>query len=230
MLREVWPFVDAHRRAGRPVALARLVGRDGPGSRPLGATMAVAGDSTWRGSLSGGCVEGIVLEAARAVLAGAASHVTAVSPGDDLLPWEDAPACSRRTASPHHARAARARALRHHHGPGQGPSAHCAGRAEAAPPLVDGSHPWPTARRGTCVHRGTDGAAAAAAGRRDGSCRSPGHPGRDLAPQGRHPRPAARPRRLRGLHRHRRRRPCLARRVDRPPSARRTRLGRHPEP
>ncbi|MFE6903533.1 XdhC family protein [Streptomyces sp. NPDC057717] len=94
MLCEVWPFVDAHRRAGRPVALARLVGRDGPGSRPLGATVAVAGDGTWRGSLSGGCVEGIVLEAARAVLAGAAPHVTAVSPGDDFLPWEDAPACA----------------------------------------------------------------------------------------------------------------------------------------
>ncbi|MFI6284565.1 XdhC family protein [Streptomyces sp. NPDC051018] len=94
MLREVWPFVDAHRRAGRPVVLALLVDRDGPGSRPLGATMALAGDGTWRGSLSGGCVEGIVLEAARSVLAGAASHTTAVSPGDDLLPWEEAPACA----------------------------------------------------------------------------------------------------------------------------------------
>ncbi|MCZ4102456.1 MULTISPECIES: XdhC family protein [Streptomyces] len=94
MLREVWPCVDAHRRAGRPVVLARLVGRDGPGSRPLGATMAVAGDGTWRGSLSGGCVEGIILDAARAVLAGAAPHVTAVAPGEHLLPWESAPACA----------------------------------------------------------------------------------------------------------------------------------------
>ncbi|MET8452152.1 XdhC family protein [Streptomyces sp. NPDC005209] len=94
MLREVWPFVDAHHRAGRPVVLARLIGRDGPGSRPLGATMAVAADDTWRGSLSGGCVEGIVLDAARAVLAGAAPHVTAVAPGEHLLPWEDAPACA----------------------------------------------------------------------------------------------------------------------------------------
>ncbi|MGW1089874.1 XdhC family protein [Streptomyces sp. NPDC002596] len=94
MLREVWPFVDAHRRAGRPVVLARLVGRDGPGSRPLGATMAAAEDGTWRGSLSGGCVEGIVLDTARAVLAGAAPHVTAVSPGEDLLPWENIPVCA----------------------------------------------------------------------------------------------------------------------------------------
>ncbi|MFD8968956.1 XdhC family protein [Streptomyces sp. NPDC059568] len=94
MLREVWPYVDAHRRAGRPVVLARLVDRDGPASRPLGATMAVAGDGTWRGSLSGGCVEGIILDAARDVLAGAAPHVTTVAPGEHLLPWEDAPACA----------------------------------------------------------------------------------------------------------------------------------------
>ncbi|MEU5943187.1 XdhC family protein [Micromonospora sp. NPDC047548] len=94
MLREVWPFLDAHRRAGRPVALARLVARDGPGSRPLGSTMAVAADGTWRGSVSGGCVEAVVVEAARAVLAGAAPHLLPVTPGELLLPWEDAPACS----------------------------------------------------------------------------------------------------------------------------------------
>ncbi|WKU05445.1 XdhC family protein [Micromonospora sp. HUAS LYJ1] len=94
MLREVWPFVDAHRRAGRPVALARLVARDGPGARPLGSTMAVAADGTWRGSVSGGCVEAVVVEAARAVLAGAAAHVLPVTPGEFLLPWEEAPACS----------------------------------------------------------------------------------------------------------------------------------------
>ncbi|MFI1400389.1 XdhC family protein [Streptomyces sp. NPDC020681] len=94
MLREVWPFVDAHRRASRPVVVARLIGRDGPGSRPLGATLAAAADGTWRGSLSGGCVEGIVLDAARAILAGAAPHVTTVEPREHLLPWEDAPACA----------------------------------------------------------------------------------------------------------------------------------------
>jgi xanthine dehydrogenase accessory factor len=94
MLREVWPFVDAHHRAGQPVALARLVDRDGPGARPLGATMAVAADGTWRGSLSGGCVEGIVLDTARGVLNEAAPQVASVSPGEHLLPWEDAPACA----------------------------------------------------------------------------------------------------------------------------------------
>ncbi|TYK44110.1 XdhC family protein [Actinomadura decatromicini] len=37
MLREIWPFVDAVVRDGGDVVLARLVGRDGPGARPLGA-------------------------------------------------------------------------------------------------------------------------------------------------------------------------------------------------
>jgi xanthine dehydrogenase accessory factor len=96
MLHEVWPFVDAHRRDGRPVVLARLVGRDGPGARPLGATMAVAADGTWTGSLSGGCVEGIVLDAAAGVLDGAGGQSMVVAPGDQLMPWEDAPACSGR--------------------------------------------------------------------------------------------------------------------------------------
>lgn len=94
MLREVWPFVDGHRRSGRPVVLARLVGRDGPGSRPLGATLAVAGDGSWRGSISGGCVEGIVLDTARDVLTGAPPRVMEVVPGEQVLPWEDAPVCA----------------------------------------------------------------------------------------------------------------------------------------
>ncbi|MFJ8787831.1 XdhC family protein [Streptomyces sp. NPDC102462] len=94
VLGEVWPFVDAHHRCGRPVALARLVGRDGPGSRPLGATMAVAADGTWRGSLSGGCVEGGILDAARRVLDGAGPHLMSLTPGEHLLPWEETPACA----------------------------------------------------------------------------------------------------------------------------------------
>ncbi|WP_051798795.1 XdhC family protein [Catenuloplanes japonicus] len=91
MLTEVWPFVRA---SISPVVLARLVGRDGPGARPLGATMAVAADGTWRGSLSGGCIEAIVLDHARTVLAGGEPRLIQVSPGDHLMPWEESPACN----------------------------------------------------------------------------------------------------------------------------------------
>ncbi|MFS8104726.1 XdhC family protein [Lentzea alba] len=94
VLREIWPFVEAQHDAGHDVVLARLVDRDGPGARPLGATMAIAEDGTWRGSVSGGCVEGMVLDAARAVLDGAAPKVAAVSPGAHLMPWEETPACA----------------------------------------------------------------------------------------------------------------------------------------
>ncbi|MDQ2589205.1 XdhC/CoxI family protein [Saccharothrix yanglingensis] len=94
MLREVWPFVQVKYDAGQEVVLARLVDRDGLGARPLGATMAIAEDGTWRGSVSGGCVEGIVLDAARAVLDGAEPQVATVSPTAHLMPWEETPACA----------------------------------------------------------------------------------------------------------------------------------------
>lgn len=94
MLGEVWPFVDAHHRVGRSVVLARLVDRDGPGARPLGATMAAATDGSWRGSVSGGCIEGIVLDTAREVLDTGRGRMLTLVPGDQLLPWETGPACT----------------------------------------------------------------------------------------------------------------------------------------
>ncbi|MEV6815478.1 XdhC family protein [Micromonospora sp. NPDC051296] len=94
MLAEVWPFVEQRHGAGQRVVLARLVRRAGPGSRPLGATMAVASDGGWTGSVSGGCVEGTLLDEARSVLDGARPRLTAISPGADLMPWEPAPACT----------------------------------------------------------------------------------------------------------------------------------------
>ncbi|QKW15173.1 XdhC family protein [Verrucosispora sp. NA02020] len=93
MLAEVWPFVERRYAAGQRVVLARLVRRTGPGSRPLGATMAVAADGGWVGSVSGGCVEGALLAEARAVLDGARPRLTAVTPAAELMPWEAAPAC-----------------------------------------------------------------------------------------------------------------------------------------
>ncbi|MDG4796806.1 XdhC/CoxI family protein [Micromonospora sp. WMMD1082] len=94
MLAEVWPFVAQRQGAGQRVVLARLVRRAGPGSRPLGATMAVASDGAWSGSVSGGCVEGTLLDEARSVLDGARPRLVSISPGVDLMPWEPAPACA----------------------------------------------------------------------------------------------------------------------------------------
>lgn len=94
MLREVWSFVEAKQRAGHQVALARLVARDGPGARPLGALLAACSDGDWSGSLSGGCVETAVLAEARELLGAGASRVSSVRAEDVLLPWEIGSACS----------------------------------------------------------------------------------------------------------------------------------------
>jgi xanthine dehydrogenase accessory factor len=57
--------------AGRPAAIATVVGIDGSAPRAVGATMFVDADGAVVGSISGGCVEGAVVEACRAVLEGA---------------------------------------------------------------------------------------------------------------------------------------------------------------
>lgn len=56
---------------GRPLAVATVVGIDGSAPRAVGATMFVDADGSVVGSISGGCVEGAVVEACHAVLEGA---------------------------------------------------------------------------------------------------------------------------------------------------------------
>src|SRR5579864_7947296 len=69
-MKDVLADVDRWRRAGRRVVLARVVDVEGSGPREPGATMAVSENGEVAGSVSGGCVEGAVVEEALAVLAG----------------------------------------------------------------------------------------------------------------------------------------------------------------
>jgi len=55
-------------RRGRRVALATVVKTWGSSPRPAGSSLAVAFDGSFEGSVSGGCVEGAVIAAAREVL------------------------------------------------------------------------------------------------------------------------------------------------------------------
>lgn len=50
--------------AGRKVALATVIETWGSAPRPAGSSMAIAEDGVFAGSISGGCVEGAVIEAA----------------------------------------------------------------------------------------------------------------------------------------------------------------------
>lgn len=67
-MKEVLTDIERWRRAGKRVALARVVDVAGSGPRDPGATMAVNEDGEVAGSVSGGCVEGAVLTEALSVL------------------------------------------------------------------------------------------------------------------------------------------------------------------
>ena len=69
-MKEVLDDIERWRGARKRVAVARVVGVDGSGPRDPGATMAVNEDGEVAGSVSGGCVEGAVVEETLAVLAG----------------------------------------------------------------------------------------------------------------------------------------------------------------
>ncbi len=61
---DVLAFAETELSAGRPAALATIIGLDGPFSRPLGAQLAVASDRRFAGSISGGCLERALTEEA----------------------------------------------------------------------------------------------------------------------------------------------------------------------
>src|SRR5437879_11349886 len=83
-MREVLGDIERWRSSGRRVALARVVGVEGSGPRGPGAAMAVTEDGEVAGSVSGGCVEGAVVEEALAVLAGTKpAHVVTYGISDD---------------------------------------------------------------------------------------------------------------------------------------------------
>ena len=69
-MKEVLGDIERWQAAGHRVAVARVVGVEGSGPRDPGATMVVNDAGEVAGSVSGGCVEGAVVEAALEVLRG----------------------------------------------------------------------------------------------------------------------------------------------------------------
>ncbi len=67
-MREILEDVERWRQDGSQVALATVVKVYGSAPRPLGAKMAVSSKGEIAGSVSGGCVEGAVVEEALSVL------------------------------------------------------------------------------------------------------------------------------------------------------------------
>lgn len=82
----------AWRHAGKGVALATVVKTWGSSPRPAGAKLAVADDGAFVGSVSGGCVEGVVIEEAQAAIQDGQPRLLDFGVSDEQA-WEVGLAC-----------------------------------------------------------------------------------------------------------------------------------------
>lgn len=71
------------RDAGKSVALATVVRTWGSSPRPAGSSLVVADDGSFEGSVSGGCVEGAVIEAALEVMRSGRQQLLEFGVSDD---------------------------------------------------------------------------------------------------------------------------------------------------
>lgn len=80
------------REAGKGVALATVVSTWGSSPRPSGAQLAVSEDGAFVGSVSGGCVEGAVIEEAQHVMRDGKPRLLDFGVSDEQA-WEVGLAC-----------------------------------------------------------------------------------------------------------------------------------------
>lgn len=83
-MRGVLPEIDRWRNEGKQVALATVVKVYGSAPRPLGSKMAISSAGEMSGSVSGGCVEGAVAQAALEVLAAGQPQLVEYGITDEL--------------------------------------------------------------------------------------------------------------------------------------------------
>ena len=83
-MKDVLPAIEEWRSQGDQVALATVVKVYGSAPRPLGSTLAVSSSGKMVGSVSGGCVEGAVYDAAQEALKTGASKLLHFGISDEL--------------------------------------------------------------------------------------------------------------------------------------------------
>lgn len=82
-MREILADLDRWRKAGKQVAVARVVDVEGSGPRLPGAAMAVNEDGEVAGSVSGGCVEGAVVTEALQIIESGERRIVTFGYSDD---------------------------------------------------------------------------------------------------------------------------------------------------
>jgi xanthine dehydrogenase accessory factor len=83
VVREILGDLDRWRKAGKQVAVARVVDVEGSGPRLPGAAMAVNEDGEVAGSVSGGCVEGAVVTEALQIIESGERRIVTFGYSDD---------------------------------------------------------------------------------------------------------------------------------------------------
>ncbi len=91
-MRDVIPDIDRWVEQGKRVAIATVVSTWGSAPRAVGAKMAVSQDLGISGSVSGGCVEGAVVEASQRVLDRSVSELLHFGVADETA-WDVGLAC-----------------------------------------------------------------------------------------------------------------------------------------
>src|SRR5919204_1680546 len=94
-MREVLSEIEKWRARGDGVALATVTWTGGSTPRPVGATMAVNARGEFAGSVSGGCVEGAVIEEARQVLRSGQPKLLEFGIADEMA-WDVGLSCGGR--------------------------------------------------------------------------------------------------------------------------------------
>src|SRR5271154_978671 len=83
------------KEAGRDVALATVVETWGSAPRPIGSHLVIDGEGNFLGSVSGGCVEGAVVEEAADVIANGAPRMLEFGVADETA-WRVGLSCGGR--------------------------------------------------------------------------------------------------------------------------------------
>jgi xanthine/CO dehydrogenase XdhC/CoxF family maturation factor len=89
---EILEQAAAWRDAGKGVALATVVKTWGSSPRPTGSKLAVSDQGEFVGSVSGGCVEGVVIEEAQAAIKDGKPRLLDFGVSDEQA-WEVGLAC-----------------------------------------------------------------------------------------------------------------------------------------